>query len=99
MKRSHVTLESVDDIAYTLDNHDISENDDNSARREEMKRLLHVAIEIALTEKQKKVIKMYLEGKTKAEMAEILQISRQAVHKLLKVAKKKLINIKNFSEM
>lgn len=98
MKRSHVTLESVDDIAYTLDDHDIDEND-NSAGREKMKELLHIAMEIVLTEKQKKVMKMYLEDKTKTEIAETLGISRQAVHKLLKAAKKKLINIKNLSEV
>lgn len=68
-------------------------NDDSI---KQMKRLLKVAMEVSLTDRQRQVVQMhYIDGQRVVEIAAELGISRQAVHKLLKLSRRKLKKIKN----
>ena len=85
----------IRDDLYTLDSY-MTESSANSEKIQMMKKMMSMAMEMSLTDRQREVVQLYyLDGKKVPEITEILQISRQSVHRLLRVSKKKLEKIKN----
>lgn len=95
VKHSHLIRDNLEGL-YTLDPY-MDKPADNVDKRRRMKKLLSTAMEFALTVRQKTIIEMYYnQNKKVTQIAQELGISRQAVHKTLKQAKKKLEKIKIF---
>ena len=94
MKNSRLIRDNLAGL-YTL-GPDMEEPATNVDKIQRMKQLLKVAMQFSLTDRQREVVKMhYIEDKGVVEIARELGISRQAVHKLLRLSKIKLQKIKN----
>ncbi|PYG90150.1 RNA polymerase sigma factor (sigma-70 family) [Ruminiclostridium sufflavum DSM 19573] len=94
MKRSRRTQDRLESL-YTLDSY-MDKAATNAENIKRMKRLLKVAMQFSLTDRQREVVRLhYLEDKKVVEVAEELGISRQAVYKLLRISRKKLQKLKN----
>ncbi len=98
MKRSHLIRDSLEGL-YTL-GPGMDKPATNAEKIKRMKRMLKVAMEFSLTDRQREVVRLYyLEEKKAVEVAQELHISRRAVYKTLQVARKKLEKIKIFFKM
>ncbi|MHB8061272.1 MAG: sigma-70 family RNA polymerase sigma factor [Ruminiclostridium sp.] len=94
MKHSRLIRDSLEDL-YTL-GPGMEKPATNTESIRRMKQLLKVAMQFSLTDRQREVVQMYyLKDISAAEIAKELSISRQAVHKLLRLSRKKLQKIKN----
>lgn len=68
----------------------------NADSIKQMKRLLKVAMEVSLTDRQRQVVQMhYIDGQRVVDISAELGISKQAVYRLLKDSRTKLKKIKN----
>ncbi len=98
MKSSLLTRDSLDSL-YTLDPY-MEEPATNAEKIRRMQQMLNAAMEFSLTGRQREIVGLYyMEEKAAAEIAEELGISRQSVHKTLRLAKKKLEKIKIFFKL
>lgn len=94
MKRTRRTQDKLEGL-YTL-GPGMEKPATNADSIKQMKRLLKVAMEVSLTDRQRQVVQMhYIDGQRVVEIAAKLGISRQAVHKLLKLSRRKLKKLKN----
>lgn len=95
MKRSHLIRDSSLEGLFTLDPY-MDKPATNADRIRRMKQLLSTAMELSLTNRQREAVQLYyLEEKKVIDIARELGISRQAVHKLLRLSRNKLQKIKN----
>lgn len=95
VKRSHLIRDNLENL-YTL-GPGMDKPETNVEKIRRMKKLLSVAMEFSLTDRQKEIVEMYyIEDKGAAQIAVELGISRQAVHKTISQARRKLEKIKIF---
>ncbi len=94
VKRSHLIRNNLEGL-YFLDPY-MDRPATNSKQIMRMKKLLRIAMEVALTDRQREVVRLYyLDEKKAIEIAGELGISKQAVHRLLRDSIIKLKRIKN----
>lgn len=94
MKRSHLIRDNLEGL-YTL-GPGMDKPATNAESIQKMKRMLKVAMEFSLTDRQREVVQMYYFERMKVvEVAEELYISRQAVYRILRDSRLKLKRIKN----
>lgn len=96
MKRSHVTKDRRLDGLYTL-GPGMDRPETNVEERQRMKQLLRLGMETSLTSRQREIMQLYFfEDMKPVKIASDLGISRQAVHKTIRQAIKKLEVTKKF---
>lgn len=98
VKCSHLIGDRLEEL-YTP-GPDMEKPGTNVENIKRMKRLLMVAIEFSLTDRQRQIIQMrYIEEKDAVEIARELGVGTRAVYKTIQVARKKLEKVKIFLKM
>lgn len=94
VKNSRLIKDNLDGL-YTL-GPDMEEPATNVDNIQKMKQMLKVAMEISLTTKQRQAVNLfYFDGLKATDIAKVMNISNQAVYRLLKDSRKKLEKLKN----